>query len=180
LPVHSALDLGANEGYFTKLLAARNIKVVATDTDSRTIGNLYQFVKKNSVSNILPLILDVTNPSPASGFNNKERSAFHDRIKTELVIALALIHHLVIGKNISLEIIAEYFAGIAQLLLVEFVPREDPKVQQMIASRKDVFGDYTMTNFELFFKEHFETLKKENIPGTSRTLYLFRNKSRNK
>ncbi len=176
LPVRSALDLGANEGYFAKILAAKNITVVATDTDSRTIGNLYKFVNKNSIPNILPLILDVTNPSPALGFNNKERSAFHDRIKTELVVALALIHHLVIGKNISLEIIAEYFAGISQHLLVEFVPREDPKVQQMLASRKDVFEEYTINNFELYFNNYFERVKKENIPGTDRTLYLFKKK----
>lgn len=176
LPVRSALDLGANEGYFTKLLAAKNIQVIATDTDSRTIGNLYQFIKKNGVTNILPLILDVTNPSPALGFNNEERSAFHDRIKTELVVALALIHHLVIGKNISLEIIAEYFAGMAQHLIVEFVPREDPKVQQMMASRKDVFGDYTEQNFEHCFELYFDTRKKEGIPDTGRILYLMEKK----
>jgi 2-polyprenyl-3-methyl-5-hydroxy-6-metoxy-1,4-benzoquinol methylase len=176
LTVSSALDIGANEGYFTKLLAERKIQVIATDTDSRTIGNLYQFVKKNGVTNILPLILDVTNPSPALGFNNKERSAFHDRIKTDLVIALALIHHLVIGKNISLEMIAEYFAGISPYLLVEFVPREDQKVQQMLASRKDVFTDYTMNRFERHFELYFDTLRKEQIPGTYRILYLMKRK----
>jgi hypothetical protein len=178
LAIDSALDLGANEGYFTKLLAAGNIKVVATDTDSRTIGNLYQFVKENSVPNILPLILDVTNPSPGLGFNNRERAAFHDRIKTELVVALALIHHLVIGKNISLEIIAEYLAGISQHLIIEFVPRDDPKVQQMIASRKDVFGEYTEQRFEHCFKLYFQTMKKEKITGTSRILYLMQKNNR--
>ena len=172
LPVHSALDLGANEGYFTKLLADRNIQVIAADTDSRTIGNLYQHVKLNGVSNILPLIIDVTNPSPALGFNNRERAAFHQRIKTDLVVALALIHHLVIGKNLSLEIIAEYFAGISKYLIIEFVPREDEKVQQMMASRKDVFDDYTKDHFEDCFDMSFFIRKKEIIQGTSRFLYL--------
>jgi hypothetical protein len=176
LPVRSALDLGANEGYFSKALAARNIKVIATDTDSRTIGNLYQFIKENGVLNVLPLILDVTNPSPALGFNNKERAAFHDRIKVELVIALALIHHLVIGKNISLEMIAEYLSGVAPQLLIEFVPREDPKVQQMLASRHDVFESYTMDNFEFYFGNYFDIKKKEKIAGTSRSLYLMQRK----
>ena len=176
LKVSSALDIGANEGYFTKLLAEKKIDVVATDTDSRTIGNLYQFVKKNGITNILPLILDVTNPSPALGFNNNERSAFHERIKTELIVALALIHHLVIGKNISLQMIAEYFSGISPQLIIEFVPKDDLKVQEMLASRKDVFSDYNNENFEHFFGIYFETLKKEKIPGTNRILYLLKKK----
>ena len=176
LTIASALDLGANEGYFTKLLARRNIQVIATDTDSRTIGNLYQFVKKNGITNVLPLILDVTNPSPALGFNNKERSAFHQRVKTELVVALALLHHLVIGKNISLQVIAEYFAEISEYLLIEFVPRDDQKVQQMLASRKDVFEDYNLQNFERHFDPYFDTLRKEKIPGTNRILYLLKRK----
>lgn len=176
ISVESALDLGANEGYFSKLLAARNITVVATDTDSRTIGNLYQHVKKNNVENILPLIMDVTNPSPALGFSNRERSSFHDRIKTELVLALALIHHLVIGRNISLPMIADYFAKIAPILVIEFVPREDEKVQQMLASRKDVFSDYTKESFEAIFQMQFNISKKENIPGSKRFLYLMHRK----
>lgn len=170
----SALDIGANEGYFTKILAAKKMHVVAIDTDSRTIGNLYQYVKKNNVTNIVPLIVDVANPSPALGFNNNERAAFHDRIKTDLVVALALIHHLVIGKNIALPMAADYFSCIAPQLIIEFVPREDPKVKQMLASRKDVFQDYTRENFEKEFGRHFTTIKKIDVPGTSRILYLMR------
>ena len=176
LSVSSALDLGANEGYFTKLLAKKGIEVVSTDTDSRTIGNLYQYVKQQQVPNILPLVIDVTNPSPALGFNNAERSAFHDRVKPELVLALALIHHLVIGKNITLEMLGEYFAGIARYLVIEFVPREDPKVKQMLASRKDVFSDYSIERFEDCFTRHFDIQNKKLIPGTTRTLYLLQRK----
>ena len=172
LNVTSALDIGANEGYFTKLLAKRNIKVIATDTDSRTIGNLYQHVHQNSIQNILPLIVDISNPSPALGFNNSERAAFHDRIKTDLVLALALVHHLAIGKNISLPMIAGYFAKIAPILIIEFVPREDEKVQQMLATRKDVFSEYTQQNFESCFEGYFQIGKKQQIQGTHRQLYL--------
>ena len=174
LRVGTALDLGANEGHFSKFLAARNVKVVATDSDSRTVGNLYQFVREHGVANILPLVLDVSNPSPALGFNSNERSAFHDRIKTELVLALALIHHLVIGKNISLERVAGYFARISKWLLIEFVPRDDPKVEQMMASRKDVFGEYTEETFEACFEFYFETRKREKIKDTNRILYLMK------
>ena len=172
LNVASALDIGANEGYFTKLLAKKNIKVVATDTDSRTIGNLYQHVHQNSIQNILPLIVDISNPSPALGFNNSERAAFHDRIKTDLVLALALIHHLAIGKNIALPMIAEYFGKIAPILIIEFVPKEDEKVIQMLVTRKDVFSEYSQQNFESCFQGYFEISKKQQIQGTQRHLYL--------
>jgi len=176
LTVSSALDIGANEGHFTKLLADKKINVIATDTDSRTIGNLYQYVKKNGITTILPLIVDITNPSPAVGFNNRERAAFHQRIKVDLVLALALIHHLVIGKNISLQMLAEYFSGIAPQLIIEFVPREDEKVQQMLASRKDVFKDYNQEEFEKYFSQYFNIRKREKISGTHRFLYLMQRK----
>lgn len=177
LSVSSALDLGSNDGYFTKLLAAKKMQVIATDTDSRTIGNLYQYVKKNGATNILPLIIDITNPSPALGFNNIERASFHQRIQTDLVVALAVIHHLVIGNNISMQMIAEYFSEIAPQLLIEFVPKEDEKVQQMLASRRDVFADYTIENFENYFSRYFLTERKVTISPTHRILYLMKNKS---
>lgn len=172
----SGLDLGANEGHFTKLLAAKNVQVIATDTDSRTIGNLYQYVKKNRVGNILPLVVDVTNPTPALGFNSTERSAFHSRVKPDLVIALALIHHLAIGNNLPLELIAEYFSGIAPQLVIEFIPRDDPKVKQMLASRRVIFESYTGENFERFFEVYFHIRKKKQIAGTTRHLYLMQRK----
>ncbi|WP_205510151.1 hypothetical protein [Longitalea arenae] len=167
----SVLDLGANDGYFSKLFAAHQMEVIATDADNRCISRLYQEVKKNRIENILPLMLDIANPSPAIGFHNQERAAFHDRIKTDLVAALALIHHLVIGKNISLPVLADYFNSIAPELIIEFVPKEDEKVQQMLASRPDTFPDYTITNFENLFFQYFEVISRQPVPGTHRVLY---------
>lgn len=167
----SVLDLGANDGYFSKLFATCNMEVIATDADSRCISRLYQEVKKNNIQNILPLILDVANPSPSIGFHNQERAAFHDRIKTDLVAALALVHHLVIGKNISLPALAGYFNSIAPELIIEFVPKEDEKVQQMLSSRADTFPDYTEAQFEENFLQYFRVLSKKNVPGTHRVLY---------
>lgn len=168
----TVLDLGANDGFFPKIAAARKMQVIAVDYDSRSVNNLYKEVKKSGIENILPLVIDISNPSPAIGFNNQERAAFHDRIRAELVIALALIHHLVIGKNISLPVIACYFAGIAPQLMIEWVPREDEKVQQMLASRKDVFQDYTEGHFEQCFEKYFTIQEKVKVTGTHRLIYL--------
>jgi ribosomal protein L11 methylase PrmA len=152
------------------------MQVIATDADNRCISRLYHEVKNNKTENILPLILDIANPSPAIGFHNQERAAFHDRIKTDLVAALALVHHLVIGKNISLSVLADYFNHIAPELIIEFVPKEDEKVQQMLKSRPDTFTDYDQANFERYFSAYFNIVTQTPVPGTHRILYKMQRK----
>ncbi|MFT3824251.1 MAG: hypothetical protein QM731_10035 [Chitinophagaceae bacterium] len=172
----TALDLGANDGYFSKLMAQKEIQVISTDFDHRCINDLYLHCKANDINNILPLINDITDPSPALGFSNTERSAFDERIHAELVTALALIHHLAIGKNIPLPLLAQYFNSIAPLLIIEFVPKTDPKVQQILSGRKDVFDDYNETAFEKHFSNCFSIEQKTVVTGTQRTLYLMKRK----
>jgi hypothetical protein len=116
--------------------------------------------------------LDVANPSPSTGFNNAERPDFFKRIKTDAVVALALIHHLVISRNISLGVLATWLHGISKKLIIEFVPRDDEKVQQMLASRKDIFAFYTEHDFESVFTRYFIIRHKEKVPGTTRLIYL--------
>lgn len=176
LAVQNALDLGANDGYFSKILAADGVDVIATDVDGQCINRLYREVRKKKITNILPLILDVSNPSPAIGFHNKERASFFDRTQPDLVLALALVHHLVIGKNIPLPLLADWLHDIAPRLIIEFVPKEDEKVQQMLKSRNDVFEDYTRTAFENYFSQYFDILAYNEVPGTRRTLYLMQKK----
>lgn len=172
LLARTALDLGCNDGYFSKIMADQGISVVAVDNDSRSISNLYDDISSEKRTNLLPLVLDAANPSPAIGFRNRERAAFHDRIRTDLVVALALVHHLVIGKNISLPVLADYFAGIAPVLIIEWIPKNDDKVQQMLASRKDVFAGYSQAEFETQFSRHFNIVSRYPVAGTVRTIYL--------
>jgi 2-polyprenyl-3-methyl-5-hydroxy-6-metoxy-1,4-benzoquinol methylase len=171
LTYKSVLDLGANDGYFSRLLAKENKMVLAIDSDSRCINNLYQLVKREQLKNIVPLIIDFSNPSPAIGFSNTERSSFEQRAKVDLVLALALIHHLVISKNIPLPDLAEHFAGMAPQLIIEFVPKEDEKVKQLLSGRADIFSTYDVASFEAHFSRYYTIQAKELIPGTTRILY---------
>jgi len=174
LEAQVVLDIGGNDGYFSKILSRLGKQVVTVDTDSQSISNLYQYTKKNNDPNILPLCIDVTNPSPALGFDHRERLAFEKRIQPDLVLALALIHHLVITKNIPFGMIAHYFHSIAPYLIIEFVPKNDEKVIEMLSNRKDVFSDYTIIQFEIIFEEYFSFIRKQQIKGTGRVMYLMK------
>jgi len=169
---NSVIDLGANEGEFS-LLCKKEALVVSTDFDSACINSLYTSLKKQKLKNILPLVIDLTYPSPATGWMNNERQAFIHRKKFDAGFALALIHHLAISKNVSFDQLAVFFAGLCNQLLIEFVPKEDPKVKEMLKWRTDIFKDYTEEKFQSAFTAKFELKKKIAIPGSLRVLYFY-------
>jgi hypothetical protein len=123
---------------------------------------------------LLPLVIDLTNPSPAMGWAHNERNSLLERGPVDLVMALALIHHLAISNNVPLETVAEFLATAGKYAIVEFVPKSDSQVKRLLATRKDIFDKYTEAGFEDAFSGLFEIVEKEPIPGSQRTLYLFR------
>jgi len=129
-------------------------------------------LKKDSEQNLLPLLLDLKNPSPGLGWHHHERMSFIERGPTDTVIALALVHHLAIGNNLPLERIAEFFDRIGNSLIIEFVPKKDPQAQRLLSSREDIYTDYTQHDFERKFKEYFHIEDSIKIIGTQRILYL--------
>ncbi len=171
----SVIDLGANEGEFS-LLCKKEALVVATDFDSACINSLYTKLKAEKLQHIIPLIVDLTYPSSSLGWANAERTAFFKRKTFDLGFALALIHHLAIAKNISFNQIALFFSDICNELIIEFVPKTDPKVKGMLQWRKDIFELYTEEQFEKSFGEHFLLKKKTAVPGSERTLYYYQKK----
>jgi hypothetical protein len=122
----------------------------------------------------LPLVLDLVNPSPAIGWALEERSSALERIAGGNVIALALIHHLAISNNVPLPHLANLFGRLAGTLIIEFVPKEDSQVRRLLATREDVFPDYTLGAFEAAFAEVFDITRREPVPGTVRTLFAMR------
>ena len=123
---------------------------------------------------MLPLLLDLTNPSPDLGWFNRERGSLLRRKTADLVMALALVHHLAIGNNLPLPEIARFLAELAPWLIIEFVPKEDSQVQQLLASREDIFPEYHVEGFEQTFNVYFQIVDKQPIKRTERTLYIMK------
>jgi hypothetical protein len=169
----TALDLGANDGHFSRRLAERaGTQITAVDSDWRSINTLYREIRGRPVLNILPLCVDIADPTPAAGFRNDERASFTKRVRSEMVIALALVHHLVLGKNIPMSGIAGYFAELARTwLIIEFVPLEDEKAQELIRNRRVWHRPYDADAFERCFGKYFQIERRSVIAGTERILY---------
>ena len=172
LPITSALDLGANDGYFTRLMAQKNIRVVAVDAEWQCMETLYRSLSGQKPGDILPLCIDIADPTPPGGFAGTERYGFTARARAGLVAALALIHHLVLSRNIPLPALAAYFAQLAsQYLIIEFVPLSDKKSQELIRNKDSYHSDYNIENFESCFSRYFQIEKRASIGDTGRVLY---------
>ena len=169
----TVIDLGANEGYFSMLIN-ENKNVIATDFDPNCINELYLQLIKSGRRNILPLVVDLTSPAPAIGWSNNERDSLTSRLKAHLVLALALVHHLAIANNIPLGLIADWFAGMGEHLIIEFVPKSDEKVKLLLQNRKDIFIDYSLENFKVIFTDKYKIIKEDKVGNTERVLFLMK------
>ena len=165
-------DLGANDGTFSRLASDNGILAISFDIDPAAVEQNYRQIKEKSEKNIIPLVLDLTNPSPAIGWHNRERDALLDRAPADMVLALALIHHLAISNNVPLPQLADFFADTGKWLVIEFVPKSDTQVQKLLTSRKDIFPNYTRESFEDAFAEQFEIREKVAVEESERFLYL--------
>lgn len=172
MPINTAIDLGSNEGEFSELLANKNIYTISADVDHYSINKLYNKIKRENKSNIHPLIIDLSNPSPALGVNNEERTSFLHRAKADVVLALALVHHLAIGKNIPFDLLAQMFQKMSKNLIIEFIPKEDKKIQLMLQQKKDVYHWYSQENFLNAFSLHYKIKSEKEIGSSRRILYL--------
>jgi len=167
-------DLGANTGIFSRTAGERGIPVISFDIDPASVEQNYLECVKKGEANILPLLLDLTNPSPGIGWENKERMSLLERGPTDAAFALALVHHLAISNNLPLGNIAGFFSKICNSLVIEFVPKSDSQVQRLLATREDIFCDYTQQVFESEFGKHFTMERSYKIKDSERTLYLMR------
>ena len=176
-PGSLALDLGANTGEYSRLLAQYYTHVVAADVDFMAVEQHYRRLAKGGKSNITPLLLDLTNPSPGLGFNNEERLSFAKRFQADMITALALIHHLTLGSGIPLSQVASCFSSLLRpggTLVLEFPPLEDSQVQRLMAARTNVFSDYNLEGCLAAFGEFFSLESKHAIRDSSRTILIFK------
>ncbi len=165
-------DLGANTGLFSRIASDKGIRTICFDIDPACVEINYLTAVDKGETNILPLLLDLTNPSPGIGWENEERTPFLERGHADTLLALALIHHLAISNNLPLDRIASFFREICNSLIIEFVPKRDSNVQRLLATRKDIFPNYTQEAFESEFSKLFSIEDSVNIRNSERTLYL--------
>lgn len=169
---HTVWDLGANSGLFSRLASNMAIRTVSFDKDSSVVEENYLKTVHQKEENILPLVLDLTNPSPRIGWANRERMDLSERGPSDMLMALALLHHLAIANNLPFEMVAEFFSELCNWAIIEFVPKSDAQVDRMLATREDTFSTYNEQNFEQEFEKRFNIISKECIKGSNRTLYL--------
>ena len=172
----TAWDLGSNIGTFSRLASQQNIFTVAYDVDPGAVELNYLRSIEEGDHNLLPLITDLTNPSPAMGWALQERQSLVERGRADVVMALALIHHLAIGNNLPFRKLSEFFSSICHWLIIEFVPKNDPQTERLLKVRKDIFTEYNLDRFIEEFSTAFEIIEHQQIRETDRVLFLMKNK----
>jgi hypothetical protein len=169
-------DLGGNSGIYSRIAASKGAYTVSIDNDPASIEKSYLINKKQGETNVLPLLMDLTNPSPGVGWENRERMSLEERGPADLVMALEVIHHLAISNNVPFKNIASFFSRLCGWLIISFVPKVDSQTCVLLCSREDIFPGYTQENFEKEFGEFFTIKQSRLIEGMDRTIYLMQNK----
>jgi hypothetical protein len=117
--------------------------------------------------------MDACNPSPGQGWHQKERAGLGARGRPDAILALALEHHIAIGRNVPLPMLFDWIVDLADCGVVEFVPKGDPTVQRMLSLREDIFDQYSQAEFESELAKRAAIEKKEVVSSSGRTLYIY-------
>lgn len=170
-------DLGANVGVFSRIASEAGAQTVAFDFDVSAVEGNYRACVDLREERVLPLVMDLTNPSPDIGWSHAERDSLVRRGPADIVMALALIHHLAISNNVPLRNVADFLHQIARWLIIEFIPKEDSQVKKLLATREDIFPLYNPQGFTDAFQSRFTIHEEIEIHDTKRILYLMEAKA---
>jgi len=173
-------DLGANDGVYSRLAVDAGARVISFDLDPVVVEHHFRACRTEPSLPILPLVQDLTNPTPALGWHHAERPSLLDRGPADVALALALVHHLVISGGVPLGAVARFFAAACRRAIVEFVPKTDSQVVRMLSLREDTFADYTKDGFERAFEPAFRTLSCAQIGDSERWLYVLERRQENR
>ena len=169
-------DLGANTGVFSRVAVSKGIFTVPFDIDPVAVEQNFLNAQKNEETNILPLLLDLANPSPSIGWTNSERKSFMGKGPSDVVLALALIRHLAVSNNLPLSKIVAFFQKIPKFLIIEFILKTDSQTNRLLVTREGIFGNYTLENFEKEFENFLDVRQKTGLDDSERILYLMEKK----
>ncbi len=173
-PGATVFDLGCNTGdYAEAALGAGVARVIGFDLD---LGALEAAVARSTARGLdfLPLYGDAANPSPTQGWAQGERRGLGDRANAGGVLALALLHHLAIGRNVPLTNAVDWVTSLAPSGVLEFVPKPDPMVQRMLANREDIFPDYSEESCRRALRARHRIVRAEVVSGSGRVLFEYR------
>lgn len=160
-------DLGANDGHFSKLASSNADLVVAADADELVIDRLFRSLAEGGPDNVLPLVIDLANPSPGLGWRGRERRRLEDRGRPDLVLVLALIHHLVISANLPLAEVIDWLASLHAEVVFEWVPPDDPMARQIAINKRkhEIHADYTEESLRASLHDRFEIRAESPLEG---------------
>ncbi|MBK7931553.1 MAG: SAM-dependent methyltransferase [Bryobacterales bacterium] len=168
------MDLGSNTGRYSRLAAEAGCRCVGWESDGACAEEAYLTARESHGGRVLPLRVDVRYPSPGLGMSGDEQTPLTQRRRAGLVMAMAFVHHLRITGNVPLRRMSGYLAELGEALVLEFVPKEDPMVREMLAHREDVFDDYTLEGLLEGFADEWRLEKSVAVPGSPRRLLQLR------
>ena len=169
-----AWDMGANTGRYSQIAAEAGFWVLALDIDWAAVERHYLALRTSGEQRITPLLADIAEPSPAIGWENTERGSLIERSNADVLVALALVHHLAIGRNVPLPMISRLMARLSPNLIVEWIPKVDPMCKRLLAAREDIFADYSADGFRSAFGRDFEIIEERPIEDSGRVLFRMR------
>jgi len=164
------IDLGANTGEYTRLAAEHGELVVGLDIDPACVDSLYRSVKPEDDASIVPMVINLLDPTPGQGWLLEERRSLFDRIDVDGFLALALVHHICIGGNVPIEAFVRLLGRFGRCGVVEWVEKSDSMVQKLLRNREDVFPDYEWETFSKALGRQFEIVQVEEIMNGTRRL----------
>lgn len=170
------LDMGCNTGHFSFLAAGYGAEVVATDLDSEVVGSLWHRAKIEQ-ANILPLVVNLSRPTPSMGWRNLETLSFLERAEGhfDAVLMLAVVHHLLVTDLIPLEEIIEQASRLTtEWLVIEYVGPDDPQFKRLLRGRDALYGWFKKDAFEAELIKRFEIISQYEVVDNGRWLYLAR------
>jgi hypothetical protein len=166
-----AWDVGCNDGRYSRIAAENSDLVVAFDADHATVEALYRRLREEGREDVLPLVMSVTDPSPDRGWRGRERASLERRGTPELVLCLALVHHVCIAGNVPVRELLDWLGSLGARLVIEFPDRSDPMVQRLLGGKRAGSNpDYERAAFERALEERFTVDRSAAVTDT-RTLY---------
>jgi SAM-dependent methyltransferase len=174
----TVLDIGCNTGQFSMIAARGGASVVSIDYDPVVVGSLWSAARAENLD-ILPLVVNLGRPTPATGWRNEEFPSFLERARErfDAILMLAVLHHLLVTERVPLDSVLETAAEMTRdLLIIEFVGTDDPMFRKIARGREALHAGLTPASFEAAASLRFELVRRDPIPGSSRILYIYKKK----